>query len=45
MRKWLAAALLVLAGCTDATIPQVDTSVIGAGDDWDNPARDCAGTQ
>ena len=44
MRKWLAAALLVLAGCTDATIPQVDTSVIGAGDDWDNPGGDWAGT-
>ena len=44
MRKWLAAALLVLAGCTDATIPQVDTSVIGAGDDWDNPGGDWAGS-
>jgi len=44
MRQWLAAALLLLAGCTDATIPQVDTSVIGAGDNWDNPGGDWAGS-
>ncbi|HYD24534.1 MAG TPA: PQQ-dependent dehydrogenase, methanol/ethanol family [Croceibacterium sp.] len=36
--------LLALAACTDATIPQVDTSVIGAGDDWDNPGGDWAGS-
>ncbi len=34
----------MLAACTDATIPQVDTSVIGAGDDWDNPGGDWAGS-
>jgi len=44
MRTWLAAALLLLAGCTDATIPNVDTSVIGAGDNWDNPGGDWAGS-
>jgi quinohemoprotein ethanol dehydrogenase len=44
MRRLIVAALLVLAGCTDATIPQVDTAVIGAGDDWDNPGGDWAGS-
>ena len=44
MRKLFAAALLLLAACTDATVPNVDTSVIGAGDDWDNPGGDWAGS-
>jgi quinohemoprotein ethanol dehydrogenase len=44
MKKFVAAALLVVAACTDATVPNVDTSVIGAGDDWDNPGGDWAGS-
>jgi quinohemoprotein ethanol dehydrogenase len=44
MRRLLAAAVLLLAACTDATVPNVDTSVIGAGDDWDNPGGDWAGS-
>jgi quinohemoprotein ethanol dehydrogenase len=44
MRKLFPAALLLLAACTDATVPNVDTSVIGAGDDWDNPGGDWAGS-
>ena len=42
MRKLLCAALLLLAACNGA--PEVDTSVIGAGDDWDNPGGDWAGS-
>jgi quinohemoprotein ethanol dehydrogenase len=45
MRKLLAVALLALAACTQGTnAPQVDTSVIGAGDNWDNPGGDWAGS-
>lgn len=45
MRKLLAALTLALAACTQASdAPQVDTSVIGAGDDWDNPGGDWAGS-
>ena len=32
MRNLVVAALLALAACTDATVPEVDTSVIGAGE-------------
>ncbi|HWK42076.1 MAG TPA: PQQ-dependent dehydrogenase, methanol/ethanol family [Croceibacterium sp.] len=41
-----AAALLTLAGCSDhdAGRPDIDTSVIGAGDDWTNPGGDWAGS-
>ena len=39
----LAAALLALAACTRDRA-EVDTSVIGAGDDWDNPGGDWAGS-
>ena len=45
MRKWLAAALLALAACSQGSeAPQVDTSVYGAGEDWDNPGGDWAGS-
>ena len=45
MRPLIAAALLALTACTQGTnAPQVDTSVIGAGDDWDNPGGDWAGS-
>ena len=45
MRRLLAATLLALAACTQGTnTPDVDTSVIGAGDDWDNPGGDWAGS-
>ena len=45
MRKLIAVALLALAACTQGTnAPEVDTSVIGAGDDWDNPGGDWAGS-
>ena len=43
MRKLIVAALLALAGCGNPA-PSVDTSVIGAGDDWDNPGGDWAGS-
>jgi len=43
VRRFLAAALLALAACTQGA-PEVDTSVIGAGDDWDNPGGDWAGS-
>jgi len=43
MRKLLVAALLALAACSGGA-PEVDTSVIGAGDDWDNPGGDWAGS-
>ena len=37
--------LLALAACSQASeAPKVDTSVIGAGDDWDNPGGDWAGS-
>lgn len=41
-----AAALLALAGCSDRYTekPEVDTSVYGAGEDWDNPGGDWAGS-
>ena len=41
-----AAALLALSGCSDryAEKPAVDTSVYGAGEDWDNPGGDWAGS-
>ncbi|HEU4651315.1 MAG TPA: PQQ-dependent dehydrogenase, methanol/ethanol family, partial [Croceibacterium sp.] len=45
MRALLAGALLALAGCSQASeAPSVDTSVYGAGDDWDNPGGDWAGS-
>ncbi len=43
MRKLVAAALLVLAACSQPA-PEVDTSTIGAGEDWDNPGGDWAGS-
>ena len=43
MRRLLAAALLALAACSGGA-PEIDTSVIGAGDDWDNPGGDWAGS-
>ena len=40
-----AAALLALSGCKqDREKPVVDTSVYGAGEDWDNPGGDWAGS-
>ncbi|WP_119082257.1 PQQ-dependent dehydrogenase, methanol/ethanol family [Altererythrobacter sp. B11] len=45
MRRLLiaAAAALALAGCSKGTDkPDIDTSVYGAGDDWDNPGGDWA---
>lgn len=40
-----AAALLALAGCKqERERPVVDTSVYGAGEDWDNPGGDWAGS-
>ncbi len=41
-----AAALLMLAGCSDrdAGNSGIDTTVIGAGDDWTNPGGDWAGS-
>lgn len=41
-----AAALLTLAGCSDrdAGNSGIDTTVIGAGDDWTNPGGDWAGS-
>ena len=45
MRKLLAAALLALAACSSGSdAPEVDTSVYGAGEDWDNPGGDWAGS-
>ncbi len=45
MRKLFAAALLALAACTQASeAPKIDTSVYGAGEDWDNPGGDWAGS-
>lgn len=45
MRKLFAAMLLALAACSQADeAPKVDTSVIGAGDNWDNPGGDWAGS-
>jgi len=44
--RWLAAPfLLALAGCSQGSdAPQVDTSVIGAAENWDNPGGDWAGS-
>ncbi len=40
-----AAALLALAGCSShSDAPDIDTSTYGAGDNWDNPGGDWAGT-
>lgn len=40
-----AAALALLAACSQGFDPsEVDTSVYGAGDDWDNPGGDWAGS-
>jgi quinohemoprotein ethanol dehydrogenase len=49
MRTILAAvSALLLAGCglsgTDGDAPEVDTSVYGAGENWDNPGGDWAGS-
>ncbi|HLV08005.1 MAG TPA: PQQ-binding-like beta-propeller repeat protein, partial [Croceibacterium sp.] len=45
MRKWFAAALLALAACSsESEVPQVDTSVIGAGEDWITTGGDWAGS-
>ncbi|MBT2135563.1 PQQ-dependent dehydrogenase, methanol/ethanol family [Croceibacterium sp. LX-88] len=45
MRKLIVAALLFLAACSQSSEPpKVDTSVIGAGDNWDNPGGDWAGS-
>src|SRR5690606_319659 len=45
MRKWVAAALLALAACSSGSeVPQVDTSVIGAGEDWTTTGGDWAGS-
>src|SRR5688572_33400980 len=45
MRKLIAAALFALAACSQSSeAPKVDTSVIGAGDNWDNPGGDWAGS-
>ncbi|MEO6387456.1 MAG: PQQ-dependent dehydrogenase, methanol/ethanol family [Croceibacterium sp.] len=47
MKKLLSLALLALAACTQGTggaAPKVDTSVIGAGENWDNPGGDWAGS-
>jgi quinohemoprotein ethanol dehydrogenase len=45
----IVAALIpcALLACADATVvaPEIDTSVIGAGDDWDNPGGDWAGSR
>jgi quinohemoprotein ethanol dehydrogenase len=44
-RALAAAALALLAACAAADdAPQVDTAVIGALDDWDNPGGDWAGS-
>src|SRR5690606_7007705 len=45
MRKWFGAALLALAACSsESEVPQVDTSVIGAGEDWITTGGDWAGS-
>ncbi|KRA80484.1 PQQ-dependent dehydrogenase, methanol/ethanol family [Altererythrobacter sp. Root672] len=45
MKKLIVAALLGLAACSQSREPpKVDTSVIGAGDNWDNPGGDWAGS-
>jgi len=42
----LLAGMLALAACSDGFDPNsIDTSRIGAGDDWDNPAGDWAGSR
>ncbi|MBS1239921.1 MAG: pyrrolo-quinoline quinone, partial [Proteobacteria bacterium] len=44
-RVLVCAALALLAACSDPyEAPPVDTSVYGAGDDWDNPGGDWAGS-
>src|SRR5690606_5277182 len=43
LRALAGAALLALAACTQGgDAPEVDTSVIGAGENWDNPGGDWA---
>lgn len=45
MRRIIVAALLALAACSPGSeAPEVDTTVIGAGEDWDNPGGDWAGS-
>ncbi|OYW46156.1 MAG: PQQ-dependent dehydrogenase, methanol/ethanol family [Sphingomonadales bacterium 12-68-11] len=48
MKRAIALAALLLGACMDFSgggdAPAVDTSVYGAGDDWDNPGGDWAGS-
>ncbi len=45
LRAMAGAALFALAACSSGSdAPEVDTSVIGAGDNWDNPGGDWAGS-
>ena len=46
MRKLALFAALALAACNAVTSdkPQVDTATYGAGDNWDNPGGDWAGS-